>query len=435
MKKTISIIAMATLCLFFTTNIKAQDQQKQSNPTYKPVKIGDRIPDVTLTNIYNYKTTKTNLSDFKAKLIILDFWATWCKSCLANFPKIEELQQHYGGEIQFIKVAYEKKEVVLPFLEKFHKHKPSVIPVITDDKILHELFPHFYIPHYVWLDQTGKVVAATTGDEFTVENIDRFLSHDNVGNMRFKIDQDVSKPLFITNELLKNNELKHSSVFFHGKYDGLGSGISRRLNKVGKQTGLSITNMPLFTMYEMVAADLFRQRGVMNSDARSLNLVKDPSLITYKKGLGTRAPYFYTYDCDAADLDSTTLYQNIFDELNRYSDYRGSIEKTKVKCLVLRRKSKLDKMKTNGGIAQDLSFDDPTPKLVNYPLTIMMLRFSDLPFIKMPLIDETNYSSPVDIQISKSTNLTDLQKELEKYDLELKEQTRELDMFVLRDKN
>ncbi|MET4140948.1 TlpA disulfide reductase family protein [Pedobacter sp. UYP1] len=431
MKKTISIIAMATLCLFLSVTAQTQ----VTKPTYKPVKIGDRVPDVTLTNIYNYKTTKTNLSDFKAKLIILDFWATWCTSCLVNFPKIEKLQKKYGEEVQFIKVTDQSKAVVLPFLEKFHKDQPSVIPVITDDKILHELFPHICIPHYVWLDQSGKVAAATTGDELTVENIDQFLNNDNITNMRLKIDQDISKPLFITNELLKNNELKHSSVFFQGKYDGLGTGVNKRFNKAGKQTGLSITNMPLFTIYEIVATDLFRQRGVMNSDARSLNLVKDPSLITYKKGLGTRAPCFYTYDCDAAYLDSTTIYQNIFDELNRYSDYCGSIEKAKVKCLVLRRTSKIDKIKTNGGIAQELSFDDPNPKLVNHPLTIMMLRFSDLPFIKIPLIDETNYSSPVDIQISKSTNLTDLQKELEKYDLELKEQTRELDMFVLRDKN
>ena len=431
MKKTISIIAMATLCLF----LSVQAQIQVTKPTYKPVKIGDRIPDVTLTNIYNYKTTKTNLSDFKAKLIILDFWATWCTSCLVNFPKIEKLQKKYGGEVQFIKVAYQPKAEVLPFLEKFHKDEPSVIPVITDDKILHELFPHIYIPHYVWLDQSGKVVAATTGDQLTVENIDQFLSKDNIGNMRLKIDQDISKPLFITNELLKNNELKHSSVFFHGKYDGLGSGVNKRLNKAGKQMGLSITNMALFTMYEIVVADLFRQRGVMNSDLRSLNLVKDPSLITYKKGLGTSAPYFYTYDCNAADLDSTTLYQYILDDLNRYSDYHGIIEKTKVKCLVLSRTSKIDKMKTNGGNSQDLRFDDLNPKLINHPLTIMMLRFSDLPFIKMPLIDETNYSLPVDIQLSKVTNLTTLQKELEKYDLELKEQIRELDMFVLRDKN
>lgn len=420
---------MATLCLFLSVTAQV------TKPTYKPVKIGDRIPDLTLTNIYNYKTTKTNLSDFKAKLIILDFWATWCTSCLADFPKTEELQQKYGGEVQFIKVAYQPKADVLPFLEKFHKGKPSVIPVITDDKVLHELFPHFYIPHYVWLDQVGNVVATTTGDQLTVTNIDRFLSDDNIGNMRTKIDVDGSKPLFITNDLLKDNELKHYSVFFKGEYDGFGTGVNRKLNKAGKQTGVNITNMDIVSMYEIVVADLFKQRGLINYNARSLILIKDTVVSNYNSDAITRLPYVYTYACNATDLDSASLYQYIFADLNRYSNYHGSIEKTKVKCLVLRRTSKVDKMKTKGGDPRGLNFDDPNPKMVNRPLTIMILRFCDLSFIKMPLIDETGYRLPVDVQIPDGKNLAGLQKGLEKYDLELKEQIRELDMFVLRDKN
>ncbi|MBB5644902.1 TlpA family protein disulfide reductase [Pedobacter cryoconitis] len=191
MKKTISIIAMATLCLFFS----APSQAQSVTTTFKPVKIGGRIPDVALTNVYNYEITKTNLSDFKAKLIILDFWATSCTSCLANFPKTEELQRRYEGEVQFIKVTYQPKAEILPFLDELHKTDPSAIPVVTDDSALHQLFPHINLPHYVWLDQTGKVVATTTIEELTAENIDHFLSNDNIGDMHMKVDMDNSKSL------------------------------------------------------------------------------------------------------------------------------------------------------------------------------------------------------------------------------------------------
>ncbi|WP_367866688.1 TlpA family protein disulfide reductase [Pedobacter sp. WC2423] len=429
MKKTISIIAMATLCLF----LSVQAQIQVTKPTYKPVKIGDRIPDVTLTNIYNYKTTKTNLSDFKAKLIILDFWATWCTSCLVNFPKIEKLQKNYGGEVQFIKVAYQPKEEVLPFLEKFYKGKPSVIPVVTNDIILDQLFPHIYLPHYVWLDQAGNVVATTTSDQITIENIDRFLSSDSIGDMRLKVDLDDAEPLFINNELLKNNELKHYSVFLKGLYDGLGSGVNEQFNKAGKLTGLNITNMALLSMYEQVASGLFKQRGKTYSKTRSLILVKDPALIAHKSGAGPNG--FYTYAGNAPELKDTLVYQHVFDELNRYSDYRGSIEKIKVKCLVLRRTSKVDKMKTKGGTPKSQRFTDPDAKLINYPLTILLLRISELPFINMPLIDETGYKEPVDIQVLKRDDLTALRQSLKAYDLELIAGIRELDMFVLRDKD
>lgn len=176
------------LCLFFS----APSQSQSFTPAFKPVKIGDRIPDVTLTNVYNYEFTKTDLSDFKAKLIILDFWAICCTSCQANFLKTEELQKMYGGEVQFIKVTNQTKAEVLPFLKKIHKTEPSAIPVVTDDSALHQLFYPIYLPHYVWLDQTGKVIAITTGEQLTVENIDQFLSNDNIGDMCTKVNMDNS---------------------------------------------------------------------------------------------------------------------------------------------------------------------------------------------------------------------------------------------------
>ena len=182
---------MATLCLFFS----APSQAQSLTITFKPIKIGDRISDVTLTNICNYETTKTNLSDFKAKLIILDFWTTSCTPCLANFPKTEELQKQYGGEVQFIKVTCQPRAEVLPFLEELYKTDPSSIPVVTDDSALHRLFPHINLPHYVWLDQTGKVVATTIAEQLTAENIDHFLSNDNIGNMHMKVDMNDSHSL------------------------------------------------------------------------------------------------------------------------------------------------------------------------------------------------------------------------------------------------
>ena len=54
---------------------------------------------------FSFKDTegkKVSLSDFKGKVIILDFWATWCVPCKAEIPRVIELQKRYGAGLQII---------------------------------------------------------------------------------------------------------------------------------------------------------------------------------------------------------------------------------------------------------------------------------------------------------------------------------------------
>lgn len=216
--KTIFTLVMAALCLFCTATVKAQTQENQI--TYKTLKIGQKLPEVTYP-VRNYKSSKVNLADFEARLIIIDFWATWCTACIINFPKMEQLQNQYKDQVQFLKVTYQPDSIVLPFLKKLGK--ASLIPEINDDKILHQLFPHEYLPHYVWIDQSGTLIATTSAEQVTAENIDKVLSN-GASALKLKVDLDRSVPLFINNDLIKNNELKHYSIFLKGRYDGLASG-------------------------------------------------------------------------------------------------------------------------------------------------------------------------------------------------------------------
>ncbi|MGB4400563.1 MAG: TlpA disulfide reductase family protein, partial [Daejeonella sp.] len=96
MKKTIQTIAMATLCLFLSNTALAQTAA---------LKIGDKVPDVTINNISNYKSTSAKLSDFKGKLLILDFWATWCAPCIAMIPKMDSLEKAFEGKVAFLSVT------------------------------------------------------------------------------------------------------------------------------------------------------------------------------------------------------------------------------------------------------------------------------------------------------------------------------------------
>jgi thiol-disulfide isomerase/thioredoxin len=52
-----------------------------------PLTIGAQLPDFVFTD---YSGARHHLSDVKARLVLLDFWATWCAPCMADMPKLQQ---------------------------------------------------------------------------------------------------------------------------------------------------------------------------------------------------------------------------------------------------------------------------------------------------------------------------------------------------------
>src|SRR5690606_35558675 len=102
----------------------------------KPLSIGDQIPDELWNmplQVVNHPEGKKNitLSEYKGKLIILDFWATWCVPCIRNFPKLHALQGEFGDKIKLLAVTKEAKTKITTFFEtgagKEHSYVNSVV--------------------------------------------------------------------------------------------------------------------------------------------------------------------------------------------------------------------------------------------------------------------------------------------------------------------
>ena len=86
------------------------DNKNRSN---KPIKVGD------IVEILDYDLISLNKRKIdKDKLILIDFWATWCGPCIASFPHLEELQQKYSEDLQILAISDEKVDVVANFLTK-----------------------------------------------------------------------------------------------------------------------------------------------------------------------------------------------------------------------------------------------------------------------------------------------------------------------------
>jgi thiol-disulfide isomerase/thioredoxin len=194
MKKKILTSVLGMLCLFF--KVQAQD-----DPGYKGLKPSDNVPDVVIKNISRYPGDSVRLHDFGNKLLILDFWATSCSSCIAMFPEDIALQNRYKDSIQFLlvnsRITKDTKTRVARF---FAVHKAYIqLPSVVEDTLLFNLFPHQSDPHFVWI-KNNRVLAITGAADVNEKNITTILKGANL-KLSEKTDDytsyDVQKPLFI----------------------------------------------------------------------------------------------------------------------------------------------------------------------------------------------------------------------------------------------
>ena len=101
-------------------------------------------------------------SDFDGKVVILDFWATWCPPCKAEIPGFIELQKKYGEKgLVVVGVSLDERgpSVVKQFMSQFGMNYPVVMGNIQTM----EDFGGKAIPTTFVIDRSGKIVAKHVG--------------------------------------------------------------------------------------------------------------------------------------------------------------------------------------------------------------------------------------------------------------------------------
>jgi thiol-disulfide isomerase/thioredoxin len=67
------------------------------------LKIGDKVPDIEF-KMLNHSSKSTKLSDYRGKVVILDFWTTFCTPCVAKFPQLDSLQKANSDLVKILLV-------------------------------------------------------------------------------------------------------------------------------------------------------------------------------------------------------------------------------------------------------------------------------------------------------------------------------------------
>lgn len=114
-------------------------------------------------NLKNLDGKSVKLSDFKGKVVILDFWATWCPPCREEIPGFIELQKQYGDKgLTVIGISLDQggSEVVSAFVKAEKINYPIVL---GDEAVAHNYGDIQAIPTTFIIDPNGNIVGAHQG--------------------------------------------------------------------------------------------------------------------------------------------------------------------------------------------------------------------------------------------------------------------------------
>ena len=142
------------------TLIKTQISN-HNNDSDGTLQIGSTLPDFILKSIDN---KKNNFSDIQARVVMVNFWATWCEACMIELPGILELRKSFHDK-GFELVAINLDEDPHRIIPKVLKRLGIDFPVYLDlDGAVSDLFQVHAIPLTVILDHNRTVLLIESGE-------------------------------------------------------------------------------------------------------------------------------------------------------------------------------------------------------------------------------------------------------------------------------
>ena len=126
------------------------------------VKAGDPAPDFT---VEMFDGSRVTLSDLRGKVVLLNFWATWCPPCREELTHVQSeiIDRFAGREFLFLPISREEsRQTVAAFREKYGYEFPMGLDTSRE---IFDRYASNYIPRNFLIDADGKVVSATVGFE------------------------------------------------------------------------------------------------------------------------------------------------------------------------------------------------------------------------------------------------------------------------------
>lgn len=434
---------LVVLC-FFTTALIAQ-------PTDPGLRVGERMPDISLGKLLNNPNGRIKTSDFKGKLLILDFWGVHCGVCIANMPEVDALQKQFGDKVQFLYVTRDSEAAVNALLKKRHMQQPS-IPFIVADKVLDSLFPHTGNPLHVWIEQDRTVFAITQFYATNPETISAYLKGEKVElprrwdwayNARYPIVSEQNSALL--------SFADSYSIWLRGAISNqyVNGGVKMLKDTMGHVTGLRMFRRKLTDLFGFAYSPQLFQVPInylsLFKNNRLIFDLKDSGAIVLPRENARMEEWtnknLYTYELKLAPGSTQSVLDVLKKDLSlRFPRYKASLEYRKEKCIVLSDLCAADHQKARPGDstlrAGVIYNHDNSVTVQNEPfdafLEHLIYTYS---YYDTPFINESSFRGNLQMHLNaEPLSLEQFNKELNRYGFQIRREEREIKMLVVTDK-